>query len=211
MTHQKFSFFGNLKKLLIGLTVLTAFSISNASATVEVVETGSVVTGLTGLEFNGEVWNVTFSDVFDDSQLSIPEFNYALATEALALSFMTGGDLDGTPFDLSTNSFGCNLDQCRYVIFGEQIISGTLGAREYGLADNILFRFDSFESFSNGNSTTESDYFDGSLNLFGDNSQTLANFSLASSVAAVPEPSSYAMFGIGLGLLAMRRRKNTIS
>lgn len=202
------------------LSLLTAVSLTfslNANAAILDLDNGQAgnsttltydddikkLIGAKNVDVNGTLYDVSFTDgTFDVVFGSVPDF---YADVRAAVPFVNA--LDNTVFvDVSTYLFdsnpaltrGCIANLCQVLFPTEDI--GT-AVRYIGFTNH---QFDTGDGPRTDNLPRD---FDGSANDFF----TSAVFSQPSSVAAVPEPSTYAMLSAGLLMLAgFSRRSNRV-
>lgn len=190
----------NIRNILSILITCAAFNISIAHAAV--IEVASAETGfkaLSGVEFGGKVWNVDFSDTWSDSDSTLSASELIDAKVALN-NYLTAQN-EPSSIDSSGGEFGCiGMGRCQWILVGPNIAPNS--------EIRTLGRINNYYS-SNGDNDSVSDNVDLSISNMTTilsagstaNAMTFAHFT-----SPVPEPSTYAMFAAGLGLLLVTLR-----
>jgi PEP-CTERM motif len=188
---------------LVGAALVLVLSSVPAIAATQIVG-GGVLTGATGVNVDGKLYNVSFVDgtcisVFggcdSDSDFVIPKANTFDAAQALLDQVFTG------EFDIAPNlTAGCDLPEICFVMVPTHLETAAEfqpGTVFLGIAENC--------DASECTDSVASEF--RATNLGTDRGgEVWAKF----SSAAVPEPSTWAMMLIGFGAVgaAARRRKN---
>ncbi len=186
--------------------LLTVVCATTAQAAVTHIISGGKLTGATDIDVSGTLYNVTFVDDayinFNTKPYTFPTWlNEQSEAEAFANALLDQVFLDvkvnGDNYAFDNNpalTFGCDVSVCEshiaYQVFGE--VPFTV------YAENTDF-------FGSGDGVSTSSWHE-QENLANESTANWAVFSQA-SVAAVPEPSSYAMLLAGLGLLGFAKRR----
>jgi PEP-CTERM motif len=172
----------------VALGVVAALALSSAASASDLVVSGGVLTGIHGISFEGSLYDVDFTDGLCGAGCGTPFTHAQLEgfTATLKAEFPEGSTYDLAP----QNILGCEgaVSQCQiYMRSGGTIgwrttvVKGASAANTYSVLNALG---------SNHDTATQ-------------NFQTWANV----SVSAVPEASTLAMLGLGMAVLALRRRR----
>lgn len=200
-------------KRLVQIATALLLTAAPAGAAVQIIDSNGILTGATGVDIGGTLYDVSFLDGTCISTQSgcneSTDFAFATLSSALLagdalLNQVFTGFYDQNP--ASTAGCGPNTtDICVSLIYYftggftqpgvERVIVGNFGLNSGFAGDPDNF-FSNPDTFGGGDTS-------GSL------SSTTAVFTLSPLITAVPEPSTWGMMLMGFGALgaALRRRK----
>jgi hypothetical protein len=180
-----------------------------AQAATQIVDGTGILTGATGVNVGGSLYDVTFVDgtcgaLFSGCDAN-SDFTFHTIADAYAASqaLLDQVLLDGSMYYDSNYylTFGCSVtaSDCKIVI-------------PYAVALDNLQNQGFNSSIAVNDPSTSADYTDGGFGLLSFDSSTFAGYTFARftpSAAPVPEASSWAMMMLGFGGigLTMRRRR----
>jgi len=193
-----------LANTLRTLAAACAFAIaSQAGAAVLQVNTSGILTGATGVDVGGTLYNVTFADgscnsLFNSCVQSAFAFNTFADVRLAGIALLDQVYIDSSAgeFDSATsNILGCvSPYQCvgaiPYSFTGAEVNTLWVVNNISNIEDWLVYS--SFETTDDTNNFPAIHY---------------VNFELATLAIDVPEPTSIALFGLALAGLAFNRRR----
>lgn len=198
-----------MTRLLAAATLCALPAAADAAVTLDV--RNGVLMGASGVELGGKTYDVAFTDDSCDvafAPCSRKSFAFRSRTDAriaaqALLDQVFIGKFDTDPY--LTN--GCTSSDG---VCGTYIPFALANDLDPEIFDDEVFTVGAINSYEIGRGKIEDLAFDTGRNLTDNSTQTYARFSLT-AVAAVPEPTTWAMMLAGFGLTgaAMRRRRRT--
>ena len=172
----------------VALGVVAALTLSSAASASDLVVSGGILTGIHGISFEGSLYDVDFTDGLCVAGCGSLFTQAKLADFAVALKAEFP---EGSTYDLAPEKIlGCEgtVSQCQIHMRS----GGTIGWRT-----TVVKGAGAANTFSVLNALAANH------NTAAANFQTWATV----SVSAVPEASTLAMLGLGMAVLALRRRR----
>lgn len=207
-------------RLLSGLALTTAMSISALASPVLVIAGDGTLMGANGVEVNGTLYDVTFGDGYiSDSISAFTNSADALAASQALLDQVTLGvyDIADPSVSLLDNGYlvdylgpfhnvnGCTDRRCYMITGYSSYLAGEIG---YFVKVGTAFNYRPFPDEADADYTKLEDIPAGENTLGTGRFPGLAAFTIATWTAtAVPEPEVYAMMLAGLGLVGFAARR----
>ncbi len=195
------------------LSLFTATTTWAAPSLVTTTDTGGniiEITGATDILIGGSLFDVqffdgTFTDLYPSGSAFVDEQASLLASQALlSLYNAAGSDVLDAP-ELTRGIEPQQIDAFGSIITPYGDVQGL--ALDFTILN--LEKFTGFNGNASVSSSSPSFRLPIGFDTGNDDTSTFAVWSPAAAVAAVPEPSTYAMMGLGLlGVAGMSRRKN---
>lgn len=172
----------------VALGVVAAMALSSAASASDLVVSGGILTGIHGISFEGSLYDVDFTDGLCGAGCGTPFTQTQLEGFAATLKAEFP---EGSTYDLAPeNILGCEGTGLQCQIYMRS--GGTIG-----------WRMTVVKGASAANTYSALNGLPGNHDTATQNFQTWANV----SVSAVPEASTLAMLGLGVAVLALRRRR----